>query len=186
MTKSDTVKFAHRPARELLVQSLLRNSRREAITLHSAHAQASETCLVFLISLKDDSKWGYLPIDGREVAKVLNFSGFKKYACLFLGIALRKGRCQVKVWKKPADSDDFFWDDCSGKGWPCAKHSVSKMDQSLMTSFEHKSSFQRADMTASTRCYLVSAAPIIDCVYLGLRKSCLGAFKVRSTTHQCA
>ena len=179
VTKSDTVKFAHRSAREFLVQSLLRNSQREAITLRSAHAQASETCLAFLISLKDDSKWGNLRTDGREDAKGLNLSSFEMYACFFLGIALRKGRSQVELWKRPADSDDVLWDGCSGKGWPCASYSLSKMDQSLVASFEYKSSFRRADTIASTRCYLVSAAPIIHCVYLGLRKPCLGA-------HQCA
>ena len=69
VTKSGTVKFAHRSAREFRVQSLLRNSQREAITLRSAHAQASESCLAFLISLKDDSKWGNLRTDGREDAE---------------------------------------------------------------------------------------------------------------------
>ena len=178
VTKSDTVKFAHRSAREFLVQSLLRNSQREAITLHSAHAQASETCLAFLISLKGDSKWGNLRTDGRKDAKGLNFSSFEMYACFFLGIALRKGQSQVEVWKRPADSDDVLWDDCSGKGWPYASHSLSKMDQSLVASFEYKSSFRRADTIVSIRCYLVSAAPIVHCVYLGLRKPCLGACKV--------
>lgn len=178
VTKSDTVKFAHRSAREFLVQSLLRNSQREAITLRSAHAQASETCLAFLRSLKDDSKWGNLRTDGREDAKGLNFSSFEMYACFFWASHYEKAEVKWKFGKGQPDSDDVLWDDCSGKGWPCASHSLSKMDQSLVASFEYKSSFRRADTIVSTICYLVSAAPIIHCVYLGLRKPCLGACKV--------
>ena len=145
VTRSDRVKYAHRSAREFLVQSLLRNSQREAITLRSAHAQASGTCLAFLVSLKDDSKWGYLPNDGREDAKGLNFSSFEMYGYFFWASHYEKAEVKWKFGKGQLTVTTFFETTAAGKDGLVPATPLSKMDQSLVASYEYKSSFRKAD-----------------------------------------
>lgn len=84
VTASGCVKIAHRSVKEYLMRSELPGcNRREEMSTLSAHIQAAETCLTFLLSLCDDSKWGHLPIDAHKDAKNVHFSSFEMYACFY-------------------------------------------------------------------------------------------------------
>lgn len=72
--ESRDVRFAHRSVKEYLT-SRFPQSRLVR------HAQAAETCLTFLASLDDETKWGTLPKDPREDTKILRLSSFEIYAC---------------------------------------------------------------------------------------------------------
>lgn len=82
VTNSGVVRFAHRSVEEFLTQCSLPGSRGVEAPLSNAHAQVAETCLSFLLSLEDASKWANLPPVFHE-ASGLNLTGFEVYACFF-------------------------------------------------------------------------------------------------------
>ena len=83
MTNSGSVRFAHRSVKEYLVQEMLPGSQGFEFSLSNAHAQVAETCLSFLLSFEDASKWARLPINIHEEAVNLSLTGFEMYACFF-------------------------------------------------------------------------------------------------------
>ena len=82
VTNSGVVRFAHRSVEEFLTHFSLPGSRGVETPLWNAHAQVAETCLSFLLSLEDASKWANLPPVFHE-ASGLNLTGFEVYACFF-------------------------------------------------------------------------------------------------------
>ena len=76
VTKNGTVKFAHRSVKEYLVRS-------GKISRDSGDVQAAEICQGFLLSFKDESKWGHLPTRLLQDARGLNLTIFEMYACFF-------------------------------------------------------------------------------------------------------
>ena len=78
VTNSGSVRFAHRSVKEYVMQFLP-----SEFSLSNAHAQVAETCLSFLLSLDDASKWSMLPTNIHEGAVGLSLTGFELYACFF-------------------------------------------------------------------------------------------------------
>ncbi len=83
MTNSGSVRFAHRSVKEYLTYSGLPGFGGLEFSLWNAHAQVAETCLSFLLSFEDTSKWASLPTDFHEEALGLSLTGFEMYACFF-------------------------------------------------------------------------------------------------------
>ena len=83
VTNSGSVRFAHRSVKEFLTRILLPGSRSFDFTISNAHAQVAETCLSFLVSFEDASKWASLPTNPHEEAVGLSLTGFEMYACFF-------------------------------------------------------------------------------------------------------
>ena len=83
VTNSGSVKFAHRSVKEYLTHSELTDYWGWCFSLSNAHAQVAETCLSFLISFEDASKWAKLPTNLHEEALGLRLTGFEMYACFF-------------------------------------------------------------------------------------------------------
>lgn len=83
MTKSGHMKFAHRSVKEYLLAGRLPGRPNGELNMISAHIQAAETYLSFLLTFEDTSKWHALPIDLDEAAGDLDFSGFEIYACFY-------------------------------------------------------------------------------------------------------
>ena len=93
VTNSGSVRFAHRSVREYLIQDLL-----PEFSLSKAHAQVAETCLSFLLSFEDSSKWARLPTSIHEEAVGLSLTGFEMYACFFWA-----SHCEI------AGTDGSWW-----------------------------------------------------------------------------
>ena len=93
VTNSGSVRFAHRSVKEFLMRNLLPGnlipgnllpgSQGFDFLLSHAHAQVAETCLSFLLSFEDASKWARLPTNIHEEAVDLSLTGFEMYACFF-------------------------------------------------------------------------------------------------------
>ena len=83
VTSSGSVKFAHRSAKEFSMQYLLLDHRGVEFSLSDAHAQVAETCLSFLLSFEDASKWASLPTDFHEESMGLSLTSFEMYACFY-------------------------------------------------------------------------------------------------------
>ena len=83
VTNSGSVRFAHRSVKEYLMQESLPGSEGVEFSLSNAHAQVAETCLSFLLSFEDASKWSRLPTNIHEEAIGLSLTGFEMYACFF-------------------------------------------------------------------------------------------------------
>ena len=83
VTNSGSVRFAHRSVKEYLTHSGLNGFGGLRSSLSNAHAQVAETCLSFLLSFEDASKWAGLPTDIHEDAVDLSLTGFEMYACFF-------------------------------------------------------------------------------------------------------
>ena len=65
------------------MQESLPGSQGVEFLLSNAHAQVAETCLSFLLSFEDASKWSRLPTNIHEEAVGLSLTGFEMYACFF-------------------------------------------------------------------------------------------------------
>ena len=65
------------------MQNLLPGTQGVEFSLSNAHAQVAETCLSFLLSFEDTSKWARLPTNIHEAAVDLSLTGFELYACFF-------------------------------------------------------------------------------------------------------
>ena len=83
VTNAGSVRFAHRSVKEYLTHSGLTDSGGWKFSLSNAHAQVAETCLSFLLSFEDASKWATLPTNFHEEALGLRLTGFEMYACFF-------------------------------------------------------------------------------------------------------
>ena len=62
-------------------------------SLPRAHAQVAETCLSFLLSFEEASKWSRLPTNIHEEAVGLSLTGFELYACFFWA-----SHCEKALW----------------------------------------------------------------------------------------
>ncbi len=62
---------------------LLPGPQRSEFSPPKTHAQVAKTCLSFLISFEDASKWASLPTKFHEEAVGLSLTGFEMYACFF-------------------------------------------------------------------------------------------------------
>ena len=89
ITKSGTVRLAHRSVKEYLVHSHDLYVKREfqsvdeSFAEHSVRAQAAETCITFILSLGEPS-WKHVPTDAETpLSSVVTLSGFELYSCLF-------------------------------------------------------------------------------------------------------
>ena len=83
VTNSGSVRFAHRSVKEYLTHSRLPGFGGLEVSVLNAHAQVAQTCLSFLLSLGDASKWSRLPTNIHEEAVGLSLTGFELYACFF-------------------------------------------------------------------------------------------------------
>ena len=83
VTNSGSVRFAHRSAKEFSMQYLLLDHHGVESSLSDAHAQVAETCLSFLLSFEDASKWTSLPTNLHEESIGLSLTSFEMYACYF-------------------------------------------------------------------------------------------------------
>ena len=83
VTNSGSVRFAHRSVKEYLMQALLPDCQGFEFSHSNAHAQVAETCLSFLLSFEESSKWARLPTNIHEEAIDLSLTGFEMYACFF-------------------------------------------------------------------------------------------------------
>ena len=92
VTNSGSVRFAHRSVKEYLTHSGLTGFGGLRSSLSNAHAQVAETCLSFLLSFEDASKWARLPTNIHEEAVDLSLTGFEMYACFFWASHCEKTR----------------------------------------------------------------------------------------------
>ena len=83
VTSSGSVRFAHRSAKEFSMRYLLLDRRGVEFSLSDAHAQVAETCLSFLLSFEDASKWASLPTNLDEESMGLSLTSFEMYACFY-------------------------------------------------------------------------------------------------------
>lgn len=83
VTNSGSVRFAHRSVKEYLTHSRLPGFGGFEVSFLNAHAQVAQTCLSFLVSFEDASKWARLPPNFHHEAIGLSLTGFEMYACFF-------------------------------------------------------------------------------------------------------
>ena len=83
VTNSRSVRFAHRSAKEFSMQYLLLDHRGVEFLFSDAHAQVAKTCLSFLLSFEDASKWASLPTNLHEEPTGLSLTAFEMYACFY-------------------------------------------------------------------------------------------------------
>ena len=109
VTNSGSVKFAHRSVKEYLTHSGLTDSGGWKFSLSNAHAQVAETCLLFLLSFEDASKWANLPTNFHEEAFGLRLTGFEMYACFFWASHCENATSGGGSWKRFGYLfDEFF------------------------------------------------------------------------------
>ena len=90
-TATGCARFAHKSVKDYLLGCDLFGVKRQHI-FTKAHVQAAETCLAFLGSLGNESKWVALPIDALQRCKgPIRFSSFEMYACFFWASHLKHG-----------------------------------------------------------------------------------------------
>ena len=68
VTNSGSVRFAHRSVKEYLTCAAPTDFRGWTPSLSNMHEQVAETCLSFLLSFEDASKWANLPTNFHEEA----------------------------------------------------------------------------------------------------------------------
>ena len=95
VTSSGSVRFAHRSVKEYLMRSFPPGSQDFYFSLSNAHAQVAETCLSFLLSLEDASKWARLPTNIHEEAVDLSLTAFELYACFFWA-----SHCKIEMTRR--------------------------------------------------------------------------------------
>ena len=78
VTNSGSVRFAHRSAKEYVTHHLASD-----FSVPNAHAQMAGTCLSFLLTFEDASKWANLPTNIHEESIGLSLTAFEMYACFF-------------------------------------------------------------------------------------------------------
>ena len=102
VTSSGSVRFAHRSVKEYLANSQLPvcEGRESSFSHTDAHAQVAETCLSFLLSFNDASKWARLPTNIHEKAHDLSLTGFEMYACFFWASHCENARRDKRRWKR--------------------------------------------------------------------------------------
>ena len=100
VTNSGSVRFAHRSVKEYLTYSGLTDFGGWKLSLSNAHAHVAETCLSFLLSFEDASKWANLPTNFHEEALGLRLTGFEMYACFFWVSHCEKATSSGVSWKR--------------------------------------------------------------------------------------
>ena len=109
VTSSGSVRFAHTSVKEYLTYSELTDSGGWKFSLSNAHAQVAETCLLFLLSFEDASKWANLPTNFHEEALGLRLTGFEMYACFFWASHCEDALSSGESWKRFEDLFDKFF-----------------------------------------------------------------------------
>ena len=99
VTSNGSVKFVHRSVKEFLMQAKLPGCEDFTFTSLNLHTEAAKTCLTFLLSFEDASKWAGLPTNLHEDASGLQLTGFELYACYFWALHCAKGRVQ-ESWNR--------------------------------------------------------------------------------------
>ena len=89
VTATGCAKISHRSVKNFL--SVKVNEDHALINIADAHTHAAQACILFLLSLQDDSKWIALPADPHQDAKNLRFSSVEIYASVFSALHLEKG-----------------------------------------------------------------------------------------------
>ena len=97
VTNSGSVRFAHRSVKDFLSRDLLPGSLRFNFETSDAHVQIAETCLSFLLSFEDNSKWASLPTNLHEEAVGLSLTGFEMYACFFWAAHSERAKAALHV-----------------------------------------------------------------------------------------
>ena len=101
VTSSGSVRFAHRSVKEYLTHP--RQGGKFSFSPEGAHVQVAETCLSFLLSFEDASKWASLPTDIYEEAVGLALTGFEMYACFFWASHCENARTVEWRWIRLKD-----------------------------------------------------------------------------------
>ena len=133
LTNSGSVRFAHRSAKEYSMEYLLLDHQGIEFSLSDAHAQVAETCLSFLLSFEDESKWASLPPNLHEESIGLSLTSFEMYACFFWASHCKKAKT-FRSWKRLQYLFDAFVSPRS--------ETVSE-DEGILTRIVASTAFQR-------------------------------------------
>ena len=125
------MKFTHKSVKDHLRQSDLPEEFKGEFSMDKCHPQVAETCINFLLTLNNDSKWGHLPVlSDIKPSAIIKVTSFELYTCLFW--AKHCGR--MEGLRESGSSKNKFYQLIGGRGTAIASVAFQKWN-SLLTRY---------------------------------------------------